>query len=190
VVLPAIDPEKAIAITEKGIANNPGEWRLYHYLGFINWRLDRYDKAAEAYEKGAEVAGAPAFMQLMAVRMRTKGGSRETAREIYREMLEGAHDKQVRESAELQLLRLDSLDEIDAMSAILSAFQAQYGRCAGAWSDIFPKLLALKLPSGRPLNLAKSGVPVDPTGTEYLLTNTEAVCQIEIDGQKSKIPRQ
>ncbi|MEP6705063.1 MAG: hypothetical protein ABJB34_09695, partial [Acidobacteriota bacterium] len=28
-ILPAIDPEQAIALTEKGIANNPDHWRLY-----------------------------------------------------------------------------------------------------------------------------------------------------------------
>src|ERR1043165_6114781 len=29
IVLPAIDQQKAIDLTEKGIANNPGAWRLY-----------------------------------------------------------------------------------------------------------------------------------------------------------------
>jgi tetratricopeptide (TPR) repeat protein len=190
VVLPAIDPQKAIAITEKGIANNPDEWKLYHYLGFINWRLEQYDKAAEAYERGAKIPNAPPFMQLMAARMRTQGSSRETAREIYREMYEGAHDEQIRETAALQLLRLDSLDDLDAMSVVLSAFPTQNGHCAGSWQEIFAKLLNLKLPSGRPLNLAKTGIPVDPTGVEYLLANTGGACRIEIDYERSKIPRQ
>jgi hypothetical protein len=33
IVLPAIDPEKAILIAEKGISHNPEEWRLYRHLG-------------------------------------------------------------------------------------------------------------------------------------------------------------
>src|SRR5258708_581962 len=92
-VLPAIDPEQAIAIAEKGIANNRDEWRLYQYLGFIYWKLKRYDKAAEIYEKGSMVPGAAPFMKLMVASMKTDGGSRVTARAIYREMLAGSDDE-------------------------------------------------------------------------------------------------
>jgi tetratricopeptide (TPR) repeat protein len=66
IVLPAIDPAKAIAIAEKGIANNPNEWRLYQHLGYIYWKLGKYENAAETYEKGSEIAGAPPFMKLTA----------------------------------------------------------------------------------------------------------------------------
>jgi hypothetical protein len=40
-ILPAIDPQKAISLTEKGIERNPEAWRLYQYLGYIYWRLER-----------------------------------------------------------------------------------------------------------------------------------------------------
>ena len=190
IVLPAIDPQKAIALTEKGIANNPEQWLLYHYLGFIHWRLDQYEKAAEVYEKGSSIPGAPSFMKLMAGKMRTQGGSRETAREIYMQMVEAAHDEQARETASLQLLRLESLDEIDAITAALSAFQAQNGRCAVSWTEIFPKLRGIKVPSGRSINLGRDGIPVDPTGVEYLLKNQNAKCTAGVDHERSKIPRQ
>src|SRR5215213_2057367 len=49
ILLPAIDSQQAIAFTEKGIANNPNEWRLYQYLGYIHWRLKNYEKASEVY---------------------------------------------------------------------------------------------------------------------------------------------
>ncbi len=66
VVLPAINPEQAIKFTEKGIANNPDEWRLYQHLGYIYWKLNKYEKAAEVYQKGSEIKDAPPFMKLMA----------------------------------------------------------------------------------------------------------------------------
>src|SRR5215211_8887169 len=53
-ILPAIDPVQAIALTEKGIANNPKHWRLHQYLGYIYWRLGNYDKAAEVYGNGSQ----------------------------------------------------------------------------------------------------------------------------------------
>jgi len=42
-VLPAIDPQKAIELTNKGIANNPTAWRLYQHLAYIYWRMGNYD---------------------------------------------------------------------------------------------------------------------------------------------------
>ena len=87
VVLPAIDPQKAIALANKGIANNPEHWRLYQHLGYIYWRLGQFEKASEIYEKGSNIAGASPFMRMMAATMKTEGGSRSTARAIYREML-------------------------------------------------------------------------------------------------------
>ena len=48
VVLPAVDTDQAIKLTEKGISNNPEVWRLYHYLGYIYWRKQDYEKAARS----------------------------------------------------------------------------------------------------------------------------------------------
>lgn len=190
VVLPAIDPQKAIDITLKGIANNPSEWRLYHYLGYIYWRLEQYDNAADIYAKGSQVAGAPLFMQLMAAQMKTQGGSRDTARAMYNEMYAGANDAQTRESAALHLLRLDSLDEIDAINTVLASFEKQSGRCANTWGEIANRLIGVRLPSGKGLVLDKNGNPLDPTGVPYLLDNKDGACKTVTDYEHSKIPRQ
>jgi tetratricopeptide (TPR) repeat protein len=190
VVLPAIDPQKAIDLTSKGIANNPEEWRLYHYLGYIYWRLEQYDKAADIYEKGSHIAGAPPFMQMMTAQLRTQGGSRDTAREMYRQMVEGAHDDQVKESAALQLLRLDALDETEAINTVLSASQSPNGRCPNSFSEIQSRLRGARPATGRPLNFDKTGAPLDPLGIPYLLVNTNGLCRADIDFEHSKIPRQ
>ena len=87
IVLPAIDKERAVAFASKGIENNPKEWRLYHHLGYIFWKLENFEKAAETYELGAAIPGSPSFMKLMAAAMRSEGRSRSTSRSIYREML-------------------------------------------------------------------------------------------------------
>src|SRR5687768_8528115 len=71
-ILPAIDPKDAIALTEKGIADNPDHWRLHQYLGYIHWKLGDYDRAAEVYRQGSLIHGAPAFMKMMAARMKTE----------------------------------------------------------------------------------------------------------------------
>src|SRR5919112_4934860 len=75
VVLPAIDVQEAIRITRKGIDANPNAWRLYQHLGYIYWQQHDYATAAEVYGRGAEVAGAPAWMRAMKARMAAEGGS-------------------------------------------------------------------------------------------------------------------
>lgn len=186
VVLPAIDARQAIKIAEKGIANNPNEWRLYQHLGYIYWRLEDYEKAAEAYANGAKIEGAPSFLKLMAAKMKSEGGSRETARVIYREMFEASDDKQVKENAALRLLELDSLDERDAMREALRNFKAKNNRCANNLQEILPLLREVKLPANNDFRVDKSNSLVDPSGAPYVLN--KETCDVELDKEKTKIP--
>jgi tetratricopeptide (TPR) repeat protein len=185
-VLPGIDTRQAVAIVEKGIENNPNEWRLYQHLGFIYWRLKQFDKAAEIYGQGAKIPGAPPFLGLMAAKMRSEGGSRETARSIYRQIYENAADSQTREAAALRLLELDSLDERDAIRAALKNFKEKTGRCATNWREIFPLLQNVKLPGSRDFSIDKSNNLVDPGGAPYILDKEN--CEVKLDEKTTKIP--
>ncbi|HEY0461857.1 MAG TPA: tetratricopeptide repeat protein [Pyrinomonadaceae bacterium] len=186
VVLPAIDPAQAIKITEKGIAENPQQWRLYQHLGYIYWRLGNFEKAAEVYEKGGKIEGAPAFFQLMAARMKSQGGSRETARAMYRQMFDETDNEQTKEVAEIRLRQLDSLDERDAIRTALRQFKAKNNRCANSWSEIFPLLKTVRLPGGKDFGIDKSNNLVDPSGAPYVLEKTN--CDVSLDASATKIP--
>lgn len=189
VVLPAINVEQAIKIAEKGIKNNPGEWRLYQHLGYIYWKKSDFQKAAETYGQGAKISDAPPFMKMMAVRMKSEGGSRDTARAVYRQMLEETTDEQIREMAALRLLQLDSLDEREAVRPILKDFQEKNGRCTNDWREIFPLMQKLRLPNGSSLRLdSKTFAPIDPTNIPYLLKKESGKCDIQINFAESKIP--
>ena len=189
VVLPAINPEQAIKIAEKGIANNPHEWRLYQHLGYIYWRLQNYEKAAEVYAEGAKIAGAPSFMKMMAAQMKNEGGSRETARAIYEQMFKETEDPQIKENAAIHLLRLDSLDERDAIRAVLEDFRTKNNRCPADWREVFPLFKTVKVPRGELRFDAPTLAPVDPTNVPYILQNV-GKCDVLIDVEKSKIPPQ
>src|SRR6185369_16949496 len=76
VVLPAIDVDEAIRITKKGIDANPNTWQLYHHLGYIYWKQRDYSAASERYGRGAQIEGAPAWMEAMKAKMTADGGSR------------------------------------------------------------------------------------------------------------------
>jgi tetratricopeptide (TPR) repeat protein len=186
VVLPAIDAAQAVKIAEKGIANNPNEWRLYQQLGYIYWRLGNYEKASEIYSKGAIIAGAPPFMKMMSAKMKSEGGSRDTARSIYERLLEESDDKQARENAALRLAEIDSLDERDAIRLALQNFKAKQGRCANNFQEILPLLLNVKLPGGQDFRVDSSKNLIDPTGAPYVLD--KQICDVKLDTEKTKIP--
>ena len=184
-VLPAIDAQKAIELTNRGIANNPSEWRLYQHLGYIYWKMGKYDKSAESYETGSRIDGAAPFMRMMAASMQTSGGSRSTAREIYRQMLTGADDEQVKLTATRRLYELASLDEREAIDKVLADFQTKNGRCAASFGEIITLLMPVKLPDGRVFSIDSSGRIVDPTGAPYLLDKQS--CRSQLDRAKTGI---
>ena len=186
VVLPAIDPNQAIKIAEKGIANNPNEWMLYHQLGYIYWRFKNYEKASEVYSNGAKINGAPPFMQMMTALMKTKGGNRDTARAMYKQMFNDGQDRQTKENAALRLLELDSLDERDAINQVLRTFKETNNRCAINWSEIFPILKSVKLPGGKDFRIDKSNNLIDPSGAPYILDPNN--CSVGLDKKTTKLP--
>lgn len=182
-VLPAIDPEKAIAIAKKGIANNPGEWRLYQHLGYIYWKLGRYEEAADTYASGAKIPGSASFMALMAASMKTEGGSRATSRAIYQQMLAEPSDEGTQITAKRRLAQLDSLDERDAIDAVLAKFKEANGRCVNDLREINLQLPA-KLPAGRAFRIDAQNRVVDPTDAPYLLDKEKCVAKLDPDRTK------
>ena len=179
IVLPSIDVDQAIRITQKGIAANPNAWRLYHHLGYIYWQQHNYRMASETYGRGAQAPGAPAWMEAMRAKMAADGGSRDTAREIYTRMYEQSSDVKVKDMARLRLLQLDSMDQRDGLRGMLVAYQARTGSCPNSWAELAPVFRALRIP------VDASGAPVDPAGAPYVLK--AGACEVELDPQ-SEIP--
>ncbi len=186
VVLPAIDKEQAIKFTEKGITDNPSEWRLYQQLGYIYWRLGNFEKAASVYTDGARIADAPPFMSLMSAKMKSEGKSRDTARAIYQQMVAESKDTQVKDNAALRLLQIDSFDERDAIHSALQTFKNKNDRCASNLREILPLLQNVKLPNGKEFRIDASENLVDPSGAPYILDKEN--CDVLLDKEKTKIP--
>lgn len=179
VVLPSVDVQEAIRIAQKGIESNPNAWKLYHHLGYIYWQQQDYKAASETYGRGAQIPGAPAWMEALKAKMAAEGGSRSTAREIYTQMYKQSTDDQVREMAHKRLLQLDSLDQRDALRKLLTVFQARTGKCPNSWLELESAFRAVRVP------VDASGAPLDPTGVPYVLRS--GTCEIELD-LKSGIP--
>jgi tetratricopeptide (TPR) repeat protein len=186
IILPAIDEDEAIKLMEKGIAANPNEWVLHQHLGYVYWQRGDYEKAAQVYDQGSQIPGAPSFMKQMSAKVRLEGGTRETAREIYRHIFETAGDTQTKELMGWRLAQIDSLDERDVIRKVLQDFQQKNNRCAKSWPEIFPLLRGAKLPDGRGLAFSRDGVPVDPSGAAYVISQEK--CEADLDLKTTKIP--
>jgi tetratricopeptide (TPR) repeat protein len=162
IFLPERDPSAAVELLERGIRDNPDEWRLYQDLAYIYWQAGDYEKAAAWYERGGQVAGSPWWMRDLAGLMKIKGGSREVARAIYSEYSR-SDDPKISAQAVERLKQLRSLDERDVLNNVLARYKEQTGSCPASL-----RVLAQRLHS-MGFNLSEGLLPVDPDGFPYAL---------------------
>jgi hypothetical protein len=150
-------PEKAVALVEKGLRENPSYWRLYFTLGFIHY-LDRrdYKAAGEAFLKGSEVPGALPWMKVMAARMAEHGDDRSTAVYLWRAVYDTSIDPQVKETAIQHLTSLRAEADIEQLEQRVKIYRERTGMLPSRWLDM---VRAGILP----------GLPQDPNGAEYKL---------------------
>jgi tetratricopeptide (TPR) repeat protein len=179
IVLPAVNMEDAIRITNKGIAANPSAWRLYQHLGYVYWQRHDYQKSAEVYAAGGKIPGAPSWMAEMGARMLAEGGSIQAARQMYQHLYEESKDEQVKQTLQRRLLQVNSFAQRDLIRQVLGEFSTRIGRCPASWKDITASLQShFRLE-------ANTGAPLDPAGTPYLLVN--GGCDVDLD-PRSLVP--
>lgn len=179
-ILPAFNAEEAIALLNYGIQQNPDKWRLHQYLGYIYWQRNDYEKASQIYAAGAKLPGAPPWMAQISARMIAEGGSRRSAREMYQHLYDESNDAQIRQLLARRLLQVDSFEERDLIRRVLSEYSTRTGRCVSSWKDI-----AVALRTARLRVDVRTGAPVDPAGTPYLLVKNG--CDVDLD-PKSAVP--
>jgi hypothetical protein len=150
-------PEKAVALVEKGIRENPSYWRLYFTLGFIHY-LDRrdYKAAGAAFLKGSEVPGALPWMKVMAARMAEHGDDRSTAVYLWKAVYDTSIDPQVKDTAVQHLTSLRAEADIEQLEQRVKIYRERTGMLPSRWLDM---VRAGVLP----------GLPQDPKGAEYRL---------------------
>jgi tetratricopeptide (TPR) repeat protein len=189
IFLPERDLPAAIALLERGIQENPNEWRLYQDLGYINWqagnnatgdeRAHFYAEAAQWYDKGGKVPGAMWWMRDLAGYMKIAGGSREAAYAIYSTYL-NSDDENIRKQAMSRMKQLRALAEMDAINEVLARYKAQTGQCPTDLRQLATQLRAMKL------TLNDEQQPVDPEGVAYELRPEK--CQVKLSWS-SPVPR-
>lgn len=150
-------PDKAVALLEKGIRENPEYWRLYFTLGFIHYQDRRDFTAAEqAFEKGSEIPGALPWMKVMAARMAEHADDPGTAIALWKAVYENNTEKMIRETAISHIVSLQADAQIQALEGRVQAYHAKIGRLPLQWEEMVQSGF---LP----------GIPQDPAGYPYKL---------------------
>ncbi len=150
-------PDKAVALLEKGVRENPLHWRLYFTLGFVHY-IDRHDpKSAQiAFQRGSEVHGALPWMKVMAARMAERSKDITTSMILWQAISETTVDKTIRESAQLHLASLLADRDITELERLIKAYRQANGAQPSSWLDLIRAGLLKR-------------VPLTPYGDTYLL---------------------
>lgn len=150
-------PDQAIALERKGIALNPSNWRLYYNLGFVYyWYLRDYKQAAQTFWEGSQIPGAMPWMAAMAAHIAESGGSKDTSRFMWAQILESTKDATVRANALAHLQALRAVDDLDLLKNVVEAYKKRTGRPPATVQDLVNAGLLLS-------------VPQDPGGFPYVL---------------------
>ena len=113
-------PDLAIALLEKGLKASPGKWQYWQDIGFVYyWNLHNYLKASEAFQRGADLPGAPWWLRSLAATMLAKGGDRNTSRLLWSQLYDTANNEFARNAAKTKLMQLKAIDDIDALQKAL-----------------------------------------------------------------------
>jgi hypothetical protein len=149
----------SIALLQKGLRAQPNRWEFAYDLGFVHyWHLQDYSRAAEWFQRAADIEGAPIWLEPMAAVTLAKGGDRATSRRIWSEVARSAPEASswVREQAQFRLVQLDAMDQIDLLENVVKEYERRTGSLPSTWDEMVRTGFL-------------RGVPVDPHGFPYEL---------------------
>jgi hypothetical protein len=148
----------AVRLLEKGLVEQPDKWEYMQDIGFVYyWYEHDYRQASAWFAKASEVPGAPVWLKGLAATTLAQGGDRQSSRTMWEAIRQSSDVDWLRATAERLLTQLNVLDQIDEIQARLDALAGTTGAPVTNWqtairAGVFP------------------GVPIDPTGTPYELT--------------------
>jgi len=151
------DPQAAAELVQKGIQENPSQWRLYYSLGFIEWQQLHNPKAAsEAFLKGSEIPGAMIWMKVMAARLAQDADNPDTARYLWTNIYDNTQDKMLKQNALKHLAAIRVDQDVTFLQSYIERYRQQFGH--------YPADLQ---------ELQGAGwirrIPLDPLGYPYLV---------------------
>jgi tetratricopeptide (TPR) repeat protein len=150
-------PDQAIELLKKGLEAMPEKWQYMQDIGFVEyWARHDYKAAAEWFEKGSRVPGAPWFLKPLAATTLAQGGERGASRAIFEALAASSENDWLQNEAKRRLRQLDAMDEMDQLRRAVEIFRQRGGAAPFTWQ----RLAAAGI---------LRGMPRDPEGAEYVL---------------------
>ncbi|HLI30842.1 MAG TPA: hypothetical protein VKV79_07075, partial [Terriglobia bacterium] len=154
-------PQEAMQLLRHGIVANPGYWRLWEDLGFIEyWDLRDYPAAARIFKAGSERPGAEIWMKTLAAAVAAKGGELQTSWVLWSQIYRTAQNDSIRNSALEHLAAIRTLEEMQTLNRVLAAYQTKEGHAAKSFEDVVAAgflRAAPRDPSGAPFVVDTDG---------------------------------
>jgi hypothetical protein len=121
-------PREGVALLERGVAALPENWRIRQDLGFLYFlHLDDPRRASEVLLEASTLPGAPFWLKNLAADVLARGGDRETAKRMWRQI----HDQSegvVRANALVNLQVLEALDDAERLTRLVEELTRRTGR--------------------------------------------------------------
>lgn len=118
------------------------------------WRHD-YKSAADWFRRAAERPGAPNWLIGLAATTLAVGGSRDSSRQLWTQLLNDVDAAYIQNAARHRLQQLDAMDTIAMLAPVLQRFIDRERRTPQSWEEL-----------ARAERLAT--VPTDPTGMRFV----------------------
>ncbi len=153
------EPDKAVALIERGIRENPDTWQLYYELGFLQY-MELHDEvaAARTFERGSRIPHAHPFLKILAASMAQHAGERDMARMLWTTTYQTTDDALIKQNAVEHLRALKVDEDVTQIEARVEQFKARNGRAPETMMELVQAGL---LP----------GIPLDPLGHPYRIVD-------------------
>jgi tetratricopeptide (TPR) repeat protein len=149
------EPEQAMQLLRRGIVANPGYWRLWEDLGFIQyWDLRDYSAAARTFQAGSKRPGAEIWMKTLAASVAARGGEIRTSQLLWSQIYHTASNTTIRKSALEHLAALKAYQDIESIDRLLDVYRKDEGHAAHSLQELVDAGLL-------------HTIPADPSGVPY-----------------------
>ena len=164
-------PEEALKLLDKGIAQHPRDWRLYFDKGFVYfWFLKDFKSAGEVWLMASRQPDSPPWMEGLSATAMTQGGAVETARVLWRRQYEDSSRADLRANAKNHLDSLQINEDLWTLEFFIERYKRRTGKAPSDYQDLVRAGLLRQL-------------PLDPSGVPYSYDDENAVPQLSIRTQ-------
>ena len=150
-------PARAIELLERGLRQNPDEWRLYYDMGYVYYfDMQDYPKAAQAFLEGSKNPKAYIWMKVLAAKIAGQGESPETSYFLWQQIYNTTSDPYIKQNAADHLVLMKAQLDLKEIDRIADEYERKTGHRAARIAELIEAGLL-------------KGAPRDPDGYPYVL---------------------